>query len=107
MLVDSFALIMEPIPSALDTLNQELQIANLSLISYSKLMQKDSAEVAKLYLACAHWGFFYLDLDGNETKDYLEIVAALFAASKKYFAKPLEEKLKDTSKHLDVYNICG
>lgn len=87
--------------------DKEPQVANIALIAYEKLLAKDPAEIAKLYEACAHWGFFYLDLDGNQTKEYLDNVGALFGAAKEYFAKPLEEKLKDTRKEIPVYNICG
>ncbi|KAK3309422.1 2OG-Fe(II) oxygenase family oxidoreductase [Chaetomium strumarium] len=86
---------------------KEARVANIAVVSYEKLLAKDPAEVAKLYEACAHWGFFYLDLDGDQTKEYLDNVGALFGAAKEYFAKPLEEKLKDTRKEIPVYNICG
>lgn len=85
----------------------EYQVADLTVISYEKLLSKDATEAALLHSACAEWGFFYLDLGGSESEHYRETVDALFGIGKEYFAKPLEEKLKDTRKEIDVYNICG
>ena len=82
-------------------------VARLTVVSYERLLRKEPTEQTKLLSACCDWGFFYLDLGGIQTNDYLETVASLFAVSKEYFAKPLEEKLTDTRKELDVYNICG
>jgi isopenicillin N synthase-like dioxygenase len=93
-----------PTPAASD---KEPQVADIAVISYEKLLAKDPAEVLKLYEASTHWGFFYLDLDGHQTREYLDNVGALFEAAKEYFARPLEEKLKDTRKEIPVYNICG
>lgn len=87
--------------------DNEYEVANLTVIRYEKLLRKDATEAAVLHAACAEWGFFYLDLGGSETKDYRETVDALFGVAKEYFAKPLEEKLEDMSKEIEVYNICG
>ncbi|KAI0418526.1 2OG-Fe(II) oxygenase family oxidoreductase [Xylaria grammica] len=83
------------------------KVADIALIKYDRLLQKDPEEVARLFSACADWGFFYLDLRGDGTKGYIQKVDDLFAASRAYFAQPLEEKLKDTSEDIDIYNICG
>jgi hypothetical protein len=84
------------------------KIADLIVISYEKLLGKDEAEAARLLLACTEAGFFYLDLGGNETKGYLDMVTDLFEVSKDYFAKPLQEKLKDTNRDdITLFNICG
>ena len=85
----------------------ENRIADLTVISYDNLLRKDATEAALLYSACADWGFFYLDLGGNGTEVYRRTVDGLFRVAKEYFAKPLEEKLKDTKKDIDVFNICG
>ncbi|KAI1811458.1 2OG-Fe(II) oxygenase family oxidoreductase [Poronia punctata] len=85
----------------------QCKIADLASISYDKLLEKNSEEVARLYSACADWGFFYLDLGGDGARDYLQRVDDLFAASRTYFSKPLDEKLKDTRDEIDIYNICG
>lgn len=92
-------------PSA--TMGDEPKVANIAVINFERLLSKDAAEVSKLFTACADWGFFYLDLEGERTKEYLENVDSLFSAAKEYFGKPLEEKIKDTRKDIAVYNICG
>lgn len=87
--------------------DNEYQVANLTVVSYEKLLRKDATEAALLHSACAEWGFFYLDLGDGQTKDYRETVNALFGVAKEYFAKPLEEKMNDMSTEIEVYNICG
>ena len=85
----------------------EYGVADLTVISYDKILRKDAAEAALLFSACVDWGFFYLDLASNITEDYRQTVHSLFGVAKEYFAKPLEEKLKDTKKDIDAFNICG
>lgn len=98
---------MAPAATITNAIDKEYCIADLAVINYSKLQRKDPAEAAKLYSACADWGFFYLDLDGDETRDYFQNLAALFAASKAYFAKPIKEKMKDKREEISIYNTCG
>ena len=84
------------------------EIADLTVIHYEKLLRKDPAEAALLLSACADWGFFYLDLGGFSGEHYRKTVDDLFGVSKTYFAKPIEEKLKDTmDEEIEVFNICG
>ena len=84
------------------------KVADLTVISYEKLLCKDAAEAALLLSACAKWGFFYLDLGGRNGENYRTIVGELFGVSQNYFAKPIEEKLKDTmDEEMEVFNICG
>ncbi len=84
------------------------KIADLTVISYEKLLRKDVTEAALLLSACAEWGFFYLDLGGGNGESYRQTVDKLFGVSKNYFAKPIEEKLKDTmDEDMEVFNICG
>ena len=83
-------------------------MANLTVIHYEKLLRKDAAEAALLLSACADSGFFYLDLGGLSGERYQKTVDELFGVSKTYFAKPIEEKLKDTmDEEMQVFNICG
>ena len=84
------------------------QIADLTVIHYEKLLRKDAAEAELLLRACTDWGFFYLDLEGSSGERYQKTVDDLFDVSKTYFAKPFEEKLKDTrDEEIEVFNICG
>ena len=99
---------MAPSTSVSKNATSDDKIADLTVISYGKLLGKDEAEAARLLQACTEAGFFYLDLGGNETKGYLDMVTDLFEASKEYFAKPLQEKLKDTNNDdITLFNICG
>ncbi|OAQ65331.1 2OG-Fe(II) oxygenase family oxidoreductase [Pochonia chlamydosporia 170] len=82
-------------------------VANIPLVKYEKLLTRDPVEMTRLFDACEQWGFFYLSLDTEQMTDYTFNVTALFGAAKEYFAQPLEEKLKDMSKDIQVYNICG
>ena len=89
-------------------LGSATQVADLTVINYEKLLNKDAAEAARLLSACEDWGFFYLDLGGSSGEDYRKTVNDLFDVSKTYFAKPIEEKLKDTmDEEIQVFNICG
>lgn len=84
------------------------KVADLTVINYEKLLRKDAAEAALLLSACAEWGFFYLDLGNNKGDNYRKTVGEMFGVSKDYFAKPIEEKLKDTmDEEMEVFNICG
>lgn len=86
----------------------ENKVADLTVINYEKLLRTDAAEAARLLSACAEWGFFYLDFGGSRGDNYQKTVGELFGVSKDYFAKPIEEKLKDTmDEEMEVFNICG
>ena len=85
----------------------EFRVADLAVISYEKLLRKDPSEKALLHSACVDWGFFYLDLGGSGTESYLRAIESLFGVAKDYFAKPLEEKLRDTKKDISIFNVCG
>ena len=98
---------MSPSSTSSLTPGNEDQLADLTVISYEKLLSKDASEAALFHSACAEWGFFYLDFGGGKPQHYRETVDTLFGIGKEYFARPLEEKLKDTRKEIDVYNICG
>ncbi|KAH8891260.1 2OG-Fe(II) oxygenase family oxidoreductase, partial [Thozetella sp. PMI_491] len=82
-------------------------IANLSIISYTKLLSNDPAETARLVSACRDWGFFRLDLMSTEAESYRKTVADLNEISREYFDQPLADKLKDTCDEWGVFNICG
>ena len=99
---------MEPSTLVSSAPGSDNKVADLTVISYEKLLRKDAAEAALLLSACAEWGFFYLDLGGSNGKNYRKIVGELFGLSQHYFAKPIEEKLKDTmDEEMEVFNICG
>ena len=70
----------------------ENEVANLTVVSFEKLLRKDAAEAALLLSACAEWGFFYLDLGGSDSKSYMKTVGEFFVVCKEYFSKPYDEK---------------
>ena len=82
-------------------------LANLATLDYEKLHQGDPAEVNALLKACSESGFFYLDLSSIDLEKYRTTVSALFDASKQFFCKPLEEKMKDFPPEIDILSFCG
>lgn len=81
-------------------------IADLVVLSYDGLLHGGGSEASSLLAACSEWGFFYLDLRFG-TQEVLTTVEQLFGVAREYFAKPLEEKLKDTHDDQDIFPICG
>jgi len=69
-----------------------------SVISYSKLLSKDSDEIASLRTACERDGFFYLDLRGSQGEDKKheveEKVPRVFKVVNEFFKLDDEEKMK-------------
>lgn len=95
-----------------DEINQAItqedsKVANLAVVNHQKIRAGDVTEQEVLFKACVKYGFFYLDLSHDEDVEYLEVVDRMFEVSKEYFARPLEEKLKDTAKDMNTFNICG
>lgn len=83
------------------------EVADLITISFAKLEARDQDEEARLLEACTKWGFFYLDVGQAKPLGYLKAVDDLFELSKEYFARPLDEKKRDTPDDFDTFNICG
>jgi isopenicillin N synthase-like dioxygenase len=81
-------------------------VTDLVIVNYDKLRLKDDTEIANLYSACTELGFFFLEL-GDRTGGMLQTTDELFRVTKEYFAKSLEEKLKDTRSETEVFHICG
>src|SRR4051794_15977590 len=69
----------------------DIPIAPLLLISFHKLLNRDTEEIACFIRACEDLGFFYLDLSG-EGDALLEDADALFAVGEELLSLPLEEK---------------
>ncbi|KAJ7627479.1 2OG-Fe-II oxygenase family oxidoreductase [Roridomyces roridus] len=72
----------------------QLELAPLSTISWSKLEANDPAETQRLLDACMQEGFFYLNLQGTQlvAKEY-----TLLDMMKNYFHQPHEVKMEDHS----------
>ena len=82
-------------------------IANLSVISYEKLLKGDAEEASNLLSACSEWGFFYLDLTSDVAESYRTNANTFREIAIQYFSKPLEDKLKDKNEDWGTFNICG
>ena len=82
-------------------------LANLVTLDYQKLHKGDTTEINALLKACSESGFFYLDLSSSNLEKYRATVSALFDASKQFFRKSLEEKMKDFPPELDILSFCG
>lgn len=82
-------------------------IANLSVISFQKLLDNDTEEASRLFSACSEWGFFCLDLASDEIEPYKASAARLQDFAVQYFQRPLEEKMQDTNDAWETFNICG
>ena len=72
-----------------------LNCAPISTVSSRKLLDKDSAESAKVLEACQTYGFFYLDLtDSAEGEELLEDAETLLALAQEAFGPTRDEKMK-------------
>ena len=71
----------------------DVPTAPLLRLSYSKLLNRDTAEIERFVQACEDLGFFYLDLSGPGDA-ILDDADKLFAVGEKLFELPLEEKQK-------------
>ena len=81
--------------------------ADLAVISYSKLVHQDKDEVWSLGTASRENGFFYLDLEGSQSGEYLNVVENVFKDANQYFSQPLEAKMRDHVKDTTLANLCG
>lgn len=82
-------------------------VADLSVISFQKLLDDDAEEASKLLSASSGWGFFYLDLTSITTALYKESAGHLQDFAVQYFGLDLEEKIQDTHQTWETFNICG
>lgn len=82
-------------------------IANLSVISFQKLLHDDTEEASRLFSACSEWGFFCLDLASDEIEPYRASADRLHDFAVEYFHQPLEDKMQDTNHAWETFNICG
>jgi isopenicillin N synthase-like dioxygenase len=72
----------------------DIPVAVLDTISFDKLLEGDSVEIARLAENCKSLGFFYLDLTGA-AQGVLENSHDVFKVMKEYFDQPLGIKLQD------------
>lgn len=72
-----------------------VQTAELAVLSLTKLLRNDPAELASLVRACENEGFFYLDLHDWKSGKMLEDLDIATRLMRLWFEKPLEEKMKN------------
>ena len=77
----------------LDTLTNELRIAELKTISFERLREGDDVEVAKLFETCCKDGIFYLDMLGTQP-NISETVDDIFALERELFDMPEDELMQ-------------
>ena len=73
--------------------HEDVSVANLPVVSLSKLQNAEPGEAVTLLKACQSHGFFYLDLQHAGT--ILEDWKALLQQMDKFFDQPLEVKMED------------
>ena len=76
-------------------------------VSFSRLTHGDPAEVELLLASSVEDGFFYLDLQGNETVQLLEDMNRLMDVGRELFDLPLKEKLVHDIDTLGPYKLDG
>ncbi|KAJ6437218.1 multidrug resistance protein fnx1 [Purpureocillium lavendulum] len=67
--------------------------ANLHVLSFTSLLDRDKEELANLVSACEVYGFFYLDVRDWESGRILQELDATWRVMKPWFDQPLEDKL--------------
>jgi isopenicillin N synthase-like dioxygenase len=72
----------------------EIPVADLETITYDKLLEADSQEIARLIVNCKSLGFFYLNLTGT-AQCVLDDSNSVFRVMEEYFDQPLNAKLED------------
>jgi hypothetical protein len=83
-------------------IQNNLKVAHLETIDFSKLLAHEEAEVSKLMSACTTAGFFYVDLQGQSGRGLLEDEDSMYKAMAEFFDQPLDVKKKEergTHKH--------
>lgn len=83
-------------PSAVPFPNQLSipQSAELHTITFSKLLDQDDAELAKMISACQTDGFFYLNLLDKGSDKMFKDLDNLTQIMKDWFAQPADSKLQ-------------
>lgn len=75
--------------------DQSLDVAELEEIRLERVIAKDQLEMAKLLKAAESQGFFYLTFNDDLSEKIARYIQNSYQCSHEYFAKPLEEKMKE------------
>lgn len=85
---------MAPVLSSPYTDGRPVTTKDMKVISFSRIAENDSEEVARLLSAAENEGFFYLDLAGKESNGLWEKYLSCLSLMAQWFEKPIEEKAK-------------
>ena len=86
----------------------EEKLAPLPVIDFTQLLHHNASEADRLLKACETYGFFYLDLQGDEGQAMLADYQSLLRTTEKYFDQPNEIKfLDDRNSPAYGYDIEG
>jgi hypothetical protein len=70
-----------------------IRTMQLQVLSYERLLARDSEEVQKLVDISCSSGIFFLDLRGSSAKDFLADQLAIIQAQRIFFAQESKAKL--------------
>ena len=73
---------------------ENIVLAKLRTVNYNGLLTRDQSEIQKLLTACQQDGFFFLDLNCQETQGVLSDWKKVLPLVNTWFDKPFEEKMK-------------
>jgi hypothetical protein len=81
--------------------DQSLNVANLEVIKFEKIAAKDPVETLKLLKAAESSGFFFFSFNDPLEGKISDHLRTSYLSSHHYFAKPLDEKMKDFRADVD------
>lgn len=75
--------------------DQSLDVADLEVIDFEKIVGKDPVETAKLLKAAESTGFFFFTFSGSFSENLADYLRTAYQNCHGYFTKDLDEKMKD------------
>ncbi|KAF4767935.1 hypothetical protein N7455_000254 [Penicillium solitum] len=75
--------------------DRSLDVAELDEIRLENVIAKDELEMAKLLKAAESQGFFYVTFNDDLSEKISRYLQTSYQTSHEYFARPLEEKMKE------------
>ncbi|KAJ5787327.1 hypothetical protein N7457_002317 [Penicillium paradoxum] len=81
--------------------DRSLDVAELEVINFERITAKDPVEMAKLLKAAESPGFFFFSFDDDLSGKISEYIRTCYLNCNEYFAKPLDEKMKEFREDVD------
>lgn len=72
--------------------NRSYVVKEMSVVSFSRIVDRNPHECAKLLAAAENDGFFYLDLSGKESNGLWQTYKKSLGVIANWFEEPVEEK---------------